>query len=99
MTKIVIKIDPDLADIVPSYLANRHKEIPVLWEAIRNHDFTTLATLGHRIKGSAGSYGFDHLGQIGSGIEIAATEKNISKLQILIRDLEVYINNLELVYE
>ena len=64
----------------PKFLRNREKDIAVLKAAIGQEDFEQIQTIGHRIKGLAGSYGLDQIGQIGGAIEQAARARNIQAL-------------------
>ncbi len=64
----------------PKFLRNREKDIAVLRAAIGQEDFEQIRTIGHRIKGLAGSYGLDQIGQIGAAIEQAAQARNVQLL-------------------
>ena len=97
--KITIKIDVELCDIVPPYLANRKAEMPVIRNALSQSDFETLAAIGHRIKGSAGGYGFNYLGTLGALIEVGAQEHDAKKVEHAIKEMETYLNHVHVVYE
>lgn len=95
MSKIIIQIDEDLADIVPEFLLNRRDEVPNLWAALKKFDYDYIQTIGHRLKGNAGGYGFDQMGHIGSDIEEAAKVKNNSKIETALNELKNYLENVE----
>ena len=95
---MIIKIDADFADIVPGFLSKRHEEMLVLWEALQKGDFATLKSIGHRLKGNAGGYGFDHMGFIGAEIETAAIIKDAPKIEQALKALDEYLKNIEIVY-
>jgi HPt (histidine-containing phosphotransfer) domain-containing protein len=63
---------PAVKQLVPGYLKQRRIEVDRLWEAIAAGDYTTISTLGHMLKGSGASYGFEELSRIGEAIELAA---------------------------
>ena len=61
--------------LVPRYLENRIKDLSRLSDALATHDFDTIGTIGHNMKGSGAGYGFQELTSIGKGLEVAAKEK------------------------
>jgi len=54
------------------FIANRLRELPDLQAAIIEKRYEQIQTMGHRIKGLAGSYGLDAIGAIGMAMEEAA---------------------------
>jgi DNA-binding NarL/FixJ family response regulator len=74
--RIIIQIPPDLADIVPGYLAARKKELPEMMERLAASDFERLRILGHNMKGSGTSYGFPELTQFGAELERFAKQSD-----------------------
>lgn len=97
--KIIVKVDLELQEIVPGFIDKRKKDLPDLWDCLNKKDFTTLQTLGHRLKGNAGGYGFDYIGSLGSEIEDGAKFKNAPKIEAAITELEDYLFRLEVVFE
>lgn len=98
MSKIIIQIDEDLADIVPEFLMNRKDEVPNLWAALKKLDYDYIQTIGHRLKGNAGGYGFDQMGHIGAEIEQAAKLKNDPRIEAALKELQNYLANVEVSY-
>ncbi len=96
--KLIVHIDPDLADIVPGFLENRRKDIVVMQTAIPCGDFETVRMLGHRLKGDGGGYGFDAISEIGAAIEHAAVRHDIPTLKQKTHALEDYLNRVDVVY-
>lgn len=99
MNKIMIKGDPELKEIIPGFIEKRINEILTMKEALSRQDFQTLQTLGHRLKGNAGGYGFDYMGTIGAAIEEAAKVSDSKKIEPLILELEDYLSRIEVVYQ
>src|SRR5688572_11648854 len=53
---IVVRVDPDLHELVPDFLRNRHDDVRVLRDALAAADGETIRRLGHRMTGSGGGY-------------------------------------------
>ena len=67
--RITVYIDPDLEDIIPTFLANRQKDLQTLRTAMTEKDFETIRILGHRMRGDGGGYGFNAISDIGGVME------------------------------
>jgi len=59
------------------------------------HDWATIQTLGHRMKGLAGSYGFDEIGAIGSRLETAAVGQEPDRIASGIQELTQILERLD----
>ena len=70
------------------FLANRQRDLEVLASAMSARDWAAIQTIGHRIKGLAGSYGFEQLGVIGGLIETAARKQAMDPVAAGTQDLE-----------
>jgi HPt (histidine-containing phosphotransfer) domain-containing protein len=70
MSRIVI--DPEIADLVPMFLKHRRQDIETLRDAAAIGDLVGIARIAHDVKGTAGSYGFEHLSEIAAALEDAA---------------------------
>lgn len=82
---IVIEIDIELQSITPEFLENRKNDCLLIARLLEEGDFGEIRTLGHRMKGAGGSFGFDDISEIGETIEkaaLAADKETISN-QIL----------------
>ena len=64
-----IVMEPDVAALLPGYLASRSTDLETMWRMCEAGDFEGLQHLGHRLKGSGGSFGFPKLTSIGAAIE------------------------------
>jgi histidine phosphotransfer protein HptB len=95
---ITVEISRELEDIVPIFLANRQKDLQTLRDALGVEDFRTLQTLGHRMKGDGGGYGFDQISAIGSRLEIAAKQQDQSTIETLIVQLEDFLRRVTVIY-
>jgi len=97
--KIIVHVDPDIADLIPGFLENRHKDIKTMGEAVTQGDFEAIRVLGHSMKGAGGSYGFDAITDIGKSLEQAAIAKDSGVIKKSVQELAAYLNRVEVVYE
>ncbi len=96
--KIIITVDPDLEELIPSFLENRHKDIKSIQSALESGDYETIRILGHSMKGSGGGYGFDFISEIGEVIEQAAKDKNENEIVKSNSKLAGYLEQVEVVF-
>ncbi len=94
----MVEISRDLEDIVPIFLNNREKDLQTLRDALTRQDFGTLQTLGHRMKGDGGGYGFDRITEIGATLEQAAKQQDGSMIEQQIVQLEDFLRRVSVVY-
>ena len=97
--RIIVNVDPDIADLIPGFLENRRKDIKSMDEALKQGDFETIRVLGHSMKGAGGSYGFDAVTDIGKSLEDAAKNNNAEVIQRSVGDLAAYLDRVEVIYE
>jgi CheY-like chemotaxis protein len=64
----------------PKFVRNRRQDVTVLQSAITAQNAALIRTIGHRIKGLAGSYGFETIGSVGSAIEQAALDHDFERV-------------------
>ena len=96
--RIVVQIDAEIQEAIPFFLELRKKNIADIMTALKGKDFEQIKRLGHNIKGSGGSYGFDELSRIGRDLEKAALAQNENATRNLTVELEDYLANVEIVY-
>lgn len=94
--KIIIKMDPDIAEIIPEYLEMRRAELPQIKIVIASKDLKKLQSIVHKVIGTAASYGFSELGRIAEEIEEAAAINDLIKIEKLFSEWEDYLNNVVL---
>jgi len=101
MEKFVVRLDPDLKDLIPGFLANKGKDVQTILSATATKpiDFDALGRLGHRLKGEGGSYGLEAISVYGDRIERAAKRGDVDAIQRYANQLSVYLDSLEIVYE
>ena len=99
MSKLVVRIDPDLRDLVPVFIAHKREDTQAIVAAIARADYEALGQLGHRIRGEGGSYGFEELTEIGTSLEIAAKARNLAAIRKSAQELTAYLDSVEIVYD
>jgi signal transduction histidine kinase/DNA-binding response OmpR family regulator len=96
--ELIVKVDPDMEDVVPGYLEKRRKEVQTYRQALADGDFEALRMLGHKMKGTGSGYGFPVLTEIGSAIEEAALRKDHDSIAADVDRLAGYVDNVKLDY-
>lgn len=93
--------DKDLSDssekrmvqkLLPAYFNTRVKDLEELKAALKNNDFTSIKKLGHRIKGSAKSYGFPHVGELAHNLEEFAIKEDKGRCEQVLDQIEQSID-------
>jgi hypothetical protein len=54
--RIVVRADPDIADLIPGFLENRRRDVDKMREALTQGEYETIRVLGHSMKGAAGGH-------------------------------------------
>ena len=97
--KIIISIDPDLEELIPTFLENRSADLEKLKQALKAKDMETLRSVGHSLKGVGGGYGFDRITELGAAIESGAKNNDIPTIEQQLLEFEHYLANIEVRYE
>ena len=74
--RVVVYVEPELAELVDGYLANRRTEARALLGALHAGDYAGLWRRGHHLKGAGASYGFAFLSEVGAALEAAARHRD-----------------------
>ena len=96
---IAVIVAKDLEDLIPTFMANRHKELDTLRVALGAGDMEQLRQLGHRMKGVGNSYGFEQISVLGKKVEDGAKIKDLAGLQALITEYTDYLARVTITYE
>ena len=94
-----VTVAKDIADLIPVFMKNRHKELDALRVALAAADFEQLRQLGHRMKGVGNSYGFAHVSTLGRHIEDGARSGDRASLQATISEYDQYLSKVQIAYE
>ena len=94
-----VLVAKDIADLIPVFMKNRHKELEALRVALAAADFEQLRQLGHRMKGVGNSYGFTHVSTLGKHIEDGAKSGDRTALAATITEYDDYLSKVQIAYE
>lgn len=97
-TTLTVTIDSDLEPIVPDFLALRHKDCGRIDDLLARGDLDEIYTIGHRMKGAGGSYGFDAISELGERIENGARGGEAPAITAAVRELRSYLARVRVVY-
>jgi len=97
--RITVVVEEDLRELIPGYLENRRRDITAIREALKGSDYETIRSLGHKMKGSGGGYGFDAITELGHDLEAAAKSEHAEEISRLNDALASYLERLEVVYQ
>lgn len=97
-SNVIVHIDKILEDLIPDFLQNRRDDINDIREAVPKGDMELVERLGHMMKGAGGGYGFQKITELGDAFERAAHQKDESGILRLTKELEIYLDTLEVVF-
>jgi len=63
--------DPDMAELIEMFVADMSLHVAAIEIAVKEIDWKGLQRMAHRLKGSAGGYGFSTIGASAGALEIA----------------------------
>jgi PAS domain S-box-containing protein len=93
-----IKVDGDLRDLVPGFLAHKRADVGNIQQAISEADYKTLGHIGHKMKGEGGSYGFDAVTALGAVLERAALDQDLATARHTLDEFAAYLDSVEVIY-
>lgn len=97
--RITVRADEELRDLIPGYLDRRREDVALIGEALAREDFESIRSLGHKMKGTGGGYGFPEITEIGGALEEAAKGKRGEDIRRQAEDLQFYLDHIDIVYE
>ncbi len=73
----LVEDDEEFVDLVEEFVQGLGERMEGIERALTEHDFATLKTLAHQLKGSAGGYGYDILTEKAAELEERALQQEI----------------------
>jgi HPt (histidine-containing phosphotransfer) domain-containing protein len=86
-----VEIDADIFEFVPRFFESRKKDIANLEAYLKADDFTSIAKIGHVIKGVSRPYGFPGLESLAVELEKAALSKDKKAATTAFDKMTVYL--------
>jgi HPt (histidine-containing phosphotransfer) domain-containing protein len=96
--RIQVAIDRELITIVPEYLESRRRDCTEIERLLASGGMEDIRFIGHRMKGSGGSFGFDEISDIGEALEEAAQVPDAEGIKTAVSRLESYLARVLVVY-
>ena len=90
-------IDTDLEDLIPQFLKNMHKYVEDIKRLLAKGDLEEIQKIGHSMKGTGGSFGFDEISKIGKKIREAAQDNNKESITRLNKLFAEYLSTVKIV--
>jgi PAS domain S-box-containing protein len=94
---ILVRADPKFADLMPVFLRNCRQHVITSLGALDRDDFETLGSLGHNMRGTGGSYGFQAITEIGAALERAAESADADASRKWVGELSSYLDRVEII--
>ena len=95
--RVTVEVDPDLIDLIPDFLTRKRADLEAMRGALSRGDLATIVSVGHKIKGEGGSFGFDTISEIGAALEQSGKKGDRASAQQLVSDLSEYLEKVEVV--
>jgi diguanylate cyclase (GGDEF)-like protein len=89
---ILVEVDPIIAPRVPTFLANRRRDVQVLRDAVDRDAFDSIQRVAHNLKGIGASYGFEPISEVGRRIEDAAHTHDAAAIRAAVTELDQYLD-------
>jgi HPt (histidine-containing phosphotransfer) domain-containing protein len=96
-TQAVIAIDSDIIDLAEQFVRKRRESLPRLLALIAANDMGELRRLGHELKGTAGSYGFQELSHAGAALEAAGVAEDTGRAREAVDRIGAFLEQVALV--
>jgi HPt (histidine-containing phosphotransfer) domain-containing protein len=104
--KIVVRIDPEIRELIPAFMENRRRELQDVRADLAGRRFDAVRKVGHTLAGVGSSYGFDDITRIGRELERVAsgiapaggTDADVQLLHRLADELDSYLRRVEPIY-
>jgi len=87
---------PKLAARIPAFLKNRRQDVITMLDALARGEFETVERLGHSMKGSGASFGFQAITDIGAALEQEAGSADAVASRKWVGELSTYLDGVEL---
>lgn len=95
----VVRPDPDLEDLIPSFMNNRRNDVIEIRQALGRSDYEHIQRTAHTLKGICRPYGFGQLEMLSKELEVAAQSEDTQKVGQIADEMQGYLENVRVVYD
>ncbi len=88
-------VAPDLLDLIPPFLQDRRNDLETIDASLDAGDLTTVARLGHSMKGTGRAYGMSAVSALGQRIEQAARGGDVERVRAVCAELADYVETVD----
>jgi HPt (histidine-containing phosphotransfer) domain-containing protein len=92
----VVNIEPDIEDLIPSFLADMKNNLAELQAAAQKNNYETIYQAAHKIKGASRLYGFEALSELAQTIEEAGKTKESKIIQAYLLKIKTYLEKVQI---
>jgi HPt (histidine-containing phosphotransfer) domain-containing protein len=92
---MIVPTNPQIVERIPTFLQNRRNDVVAMLDALTRDDYKTVERLGHNMRGTGASYGFQAITDLGAAIEEEAGNVDASASRHWVDELSVYLRKLE----
>lgn len=91
-----VRVDADLAGLIPEFLEDRRNDVRVLSQRIAAGDWDAVRRIGHSMRGTGSAYGFDKVTEIGGRVEEIALTGAVEPLSQAVDELREYLDRVRI---
>jgi signal transduction histidine kinase/CheY-like chemotaxis protein/HPt (histidine-containing phosphotransfer) domain-containing protein len=92
----VVRVDPRIADLVDNFMDGARRDTEQARLALAARDLDLVRRIGHTLRGSASSYGFDAIARHGGILEHAARNEDIDSARRVVARLAEFLDRVEI---
>ena len=89
--RVVLELDPLLADLVPDYVREKRRQMGDLRRLVGEHALDRVKRLAHDIKGTGTAYGIPDVTRLGRALETAAQHGDEPRAVALVEELDALL--------
>ncbi|MBK8172312.1 MAG: PAS domain S-box protein [Sandaracinaceae bacterium] len=86
---------PSIVTHIPAFLQNRREDVTTMLDALTRSDFDTIQRLGHRMRGSGASFGFQMITDIGAALEREGARSDEVASRTSVGKLSTYLDTID----
>jgi HPt (histidine-containing phosphotransfer) domain-containing protein len=94
MRSSVDDTDPEMAALISEFVQGLPAKVRELCITAGSKDFSKIAALAHKLKGSSGMYGFPKLSAVAKTLEKASKEQQNELLEGALKELEHVVSSI-----